>query len=126
MKSLFSLIMTCSLLGSALVFGETASWTPVSSQPLDGYRLYRAQGTCLLHGYFTAVQQYGLVSSGPVPDPLDGGTYCHFLVAFNVAGESAPSNYVEYTYTAPLPQCPDTAHCLTLKGKARRKCLACQ
>lgn len=124
MKSLYlSFVM---LLPCALAFAETASWEPVTSQPLDGYRLYRAQGTCMLHGYFTPVQQYGPVSSGSVPDPLDGQTYCHFLVAFNSAGESTPSNYVEYTYTAPPPQCPEVSYCMTLKRKARRQCLACQ
>ena len=125
MKAL-GLLALLSIVGVAVAFAETASWNPVSSQPLDGYRLYRAQGTCYLHGYFVMVQQYGPVSSGPVSDPGDGGTYCHFLVAFNQAGESAPSNYVEYAYTAPPPQCPDKAYCMTLKGKARRKCLACQ
>lgn len=125
MKTL-ALLVLLSAVGRPLAFCETASWTPVSSQPLDGYRLYRAEGTCLSHGYFAMVAQYGVVSSGTVADPLDEKTYCHFLVAFNQAGESAPSNYVEYTYTATPPQCPDRSYCMTLKGKARRQCLACK
>ena len=125
MKGIASLVLAC-VIGVPLAFGETASWNPGSSQPLDGYRLYRAQGSCYLHGSFEMVQQYGPVSSGPLPDTGDGATYCHFLVAFNRAGESVPSNYVEYTYAASPPQCPDRSYCLTLKGKARRQCLACR
>lgn len=126
MKMAISLVALLSSLAGQLSFGETVSWSPVSSQPLDGYRLYRAEGTCMLRGYFVMVKQYGVVTNGEVPAPVNGGTYCHFLVAFNEAGESAPSNYVEYTYTATPPQCPDRSYCMTLKGKARRQCLACK
>ena len=105
----------------------TAAWDTSSDSSIQGYRLYRADGTCVLHGYFSIVNTYGYVTSGTVTDPSTGGTYCHFLTAFNSAGESAPSNMVEYNYSiAPPPQCPPISYCKTLRGQARKQCFACQ
>ncbi len=108
-------------------FATTAGWDASSDSSIQGYRLYRADGTCLLHGYFSIVNTYGQVTSGTVTDPSTGGTYCHFLTAFNSAGESAPSNMVEYNYViTPPPQCPPISYCKTLRGRERKQCLACQ
>jgi hypothetical protein len=108
-------------------FGETVAWIPADTMA-SGFYLYRAEGTCAVHGYFTRVDTYaGSAVQGVVTDPSVGGTYCHFMTAFNSAGESSASNYVEFNYVvAPPPQCPDVNYCKTLKGQARRQCLACR
>jgi len=115
----------CGVTIAGLCMAATATWDGTSDPTVAGYRLYRAEGTCALHGYFTLVQTYGVTTSGPVPNPATGGTYCHFLTAFNGAGESGISNYAEFVYPS-LPQCPDTSYCRTLKGQARKQCLACK
>lgn len=88
------------------VFAATASWTAVSDPELHGYKLYRAPGTCAAPGAFATVQTYGLVTSGPVPNPATNGTYCHRLTAFNAAGESPFSNTVEFKYVTNPPLAP--------------------
>lgn len=55
----------------------------------------------------------------PEPPASTGGS-------MDVKVPDAPTMFVEYAYTAPPPQCPDRSYCMTLKGKARRQCLACQ
>lgn len=124
--ALFSAIIAAMSSGSG--YAATASWTAVDDPSLQGYRLYRAEGTCALHGYFEVVNNYGLVTSGPVTDPAMGGTYCHYLTAYNEGGESPISNVVEFAYfiSRPPPQCPDVSYCKTLKGQARKQCLACR
>lgn len=116
------------LLFPSISAAATASWDAVADSELQGYKLYRAPGSCDNHGYFEFVNLYGVTTSGPVTDPSDSGTYCHYLTAFNAGGESTISNLVEFVYTVvpTPPQCPDVTYCQTLKGKARRKCLACQ
>lgn len=115
------------LLLSTSSFAATANWDSSSDASIQGYRLYRAEGTCALHGYFFLTNSYGVVTSGAITDPTTGGTYCHFLTAFNTAGESVPSVLIEFSYTiAEPPQCPSVSYCRTLKGQARKNCLACK
>ena len=87
-------------------FGATASWDAVADPELQGYNLYRAQGTCATPGAFAKVQIYGVVTSGTVPNPPANGTYCHRLTAFNAAGESPFSNTVEMKYVVVPPVAP--------------------
>lgn len=94
------------------VNAATASWTAVSDSELQGYKLYRAPGTCTSPGAFATVQTYGLVTSGAIPDPATNGTYCHRLTAFNPAGESLFSNTVEFKYVVNPPAAPQN---LTVK-----------
>lgn len=103
----------CVLLGviiavmwSGSVFAATASWDAVSDPELQGYKLYRATGTCANPGAFATVQTYGLVTSGAVPNPSHNGTYCHKLTAFNAAGESLFSNTAEFKYAVNPPPAP--------------------
>jgi hypothetical protein len=84
----------------------TASWTAVNDPELQGYKLYRAPGTCAAPGAFATIQTYGLVTSGPVPNPTTNGTYCHRLTAFNAAGESPFSNTAELKYVTNPPLAP--------------------
>ena len=88
------------------VYATTASWTAVSDPELQGYKLYRAPGTCAAPGAFATVQTYGLVTSGPVPNPTANGIYCHRLTAFNAAGESPFSNTAELKYVTNPPLAP--------------------
>lgn len=88
------------------VNAATASWTAVSDPELQGYKLYRAPGTCATPGAFAAVQTYGLVTSGAIPNPATNGTYCHRLTAFNPAGESPFSNMTEFKYVVVPPAAP--------------------
>ena len=112
-------------LWASVSLATTASWDAVVDPDLQSYQLYIASGSCAYHGEFFPLVSYGLVTSGDVPDPQVSGTYCYRLTAFNSGGESPPSNLAELTYTVPPPQCPSTEYCNTLKGKARRQCLAC-
>ena len=115
------------LLLSSPSFAATANWDSSSDASIQGYRLYRAEGTCAVHGYFFLTNSYGVVTSGAITDPTTGGSYCHYLTAFNAGGESGPSAFVEYVYTiAEPPQCPSVSYCRTLKGQARKNCLACK
>lgn len=84
----------------------TASWTAVSDPELQGYKLYRAPGACSNPGAFATIQTYGLVTSGPVPNPTANGIYCHRLTAFNAAGESPFSNTAELKYVTNPPLAP--------------------
>lgn len=103
----------------------TATWIATEDPDVLGYTLYIASGACVYPGEFAPVQTYGPVTTGTVPTPQVMGTYCYQLTAHNSAGESVPSNRSEVTYVAPS-QCPSTTYCNTLKGKARRQCLACR
>ena len=111
---------------TSLAHAATANWDAVVDPELQGYRLYIASGSCVYPGEFSPLVTYGLVTSGDVPAPQVNGTYCYRLTAFNSGGESGPSNTVEWTYVTPPPQCPSVAYCRTLKGQARKQCLACQ
>lgn len=96
----------------AMGWAATASWTTVVDPELQGYKLYRAPGTCTDPGAFAIVQTYGIVTSGVVPNPASNGTYCHRLTAFNPAGESPFSNTVEFKYVVNPPVAPQN---LTVK-----------
>ena len=87
-------------------FAATASWDAVNDPDLQGYRLYRAPGSCVTPGAFATVNTYGVVTEGPVTNPSTNGTYCHRLTAFNAAGESPFSNMVELRYTVNPPPAP--------------------
>lgn len=104
----------------------TANWDQADVTHIQGYRLYAAEGACSNPSYFVFVQAYGAVFSGPVPTPVEGGTFCYFLTAYNSIGESLPSNRAEFAFPVPPPQCPSVAYCKTLRGKARKECLACK
>lgn len=105
----------------------TVGWDTTTDSTIQGYRLYRAEGTCFIHGNFSLSNSYGLVTGGVVTNPATSGTYCHFVTAYNTAGESPASTMIEYTYTIQTqPQCPSVKYCRSLHGDARRKCLACK
>ena len=98
------------LLMPSVGLAATASWDAVVDPDLQGYNLYRAPGTCTtpggLPGDFVKIQSYGIVTTGPIPNPATNGTYCHRLTAFNPAGESAFSNSVEFKYVVVPPTAP--------------------
>jgi|CXWL01.1.fsa_nt_gi hypothetical protein len=96
----------------SLGWAATASWDEVSDPELQGYRLYRAPGTCATPGAFATINAYGVVTTGPVTNPATNGTYCHRLTAFNAAGESPFSNTVELNYVVNPPVAPQN---LTVK-----------
>ncbi len=87
-------------------FAATASWTAGSDPELQGYKLYRAPGTCANPGAFATVNTYGVVTTGAITNPASNGTYCHRLTAFNAAGESPFSNSVEFKYVVNPPLAP--------------------
>jgi len=94
------------LLMPSVGLAATAAWDAVVDPDLQGYNLYRAPGTCATPGAFAKIQSYGLVTTGPIPNPTTNGTYCHRLTAFNPAGESAFSNSVEFKYVVVPPTAP--------------------
>lgn len=99
-------VIIVGLVGASPGWAATASWDAVADPELQGYRLYRAPGTCANPGAFSTVNTYGIVTSGPVTNPSTNGTYCHKLTAFNAAGESPFSNTVELKYTVNPPPAP--------------------
>lgn len=99
-------LVLLALLIPSVSFAATASWDAVSDPELQGYKLYRAPGTCANPGAFATVQTYGVVTSGAIPNPTTNGTYCHRLTAFNAAGESPFSNRVELKYVVNPPPAP--------------------
>lgn len=118
------LLLVLNPLGS---IAATVHWDASSDTSIQGYRLYRAEGTCALHGYFFLTNYYGVVTSGAITDPTTGGAHCHYMTAVNAGGESVPSAFVEYVYIiAEPPQCPSVSYCRTLKGQARKNCLSCK
>lgn len=100
------ILMFCMALCPSISFAATASWDAVADPDLQGYNLYRASGSCVTPGAFAKVQSYGLVTSGPAPNPATNGTYCHKLTAFNAAGESVFSNTSEFKYVLFPPAAP--------------------
>lgn len=94
------------ILWAAVSLAATASWDAVVDPELQGYRLYRAPGTCTAPGAFATVGTYGVVTTGAVTNPATNGTYCHRLTAFNAAGESPFSNTVELKYVVNPPAAP--------------------
>lgn len=106
------ILVLLALLLPSVSFAATASWDAVSDPELQGYRLYRAPGSCTNPGAFATVQTYGVVTSGAVPNPSTNGTYCHRLTAFNAAGESPFSNTAEFKYVVVPPVAPQN---LTVK-----------
>lgn len=98
------------MIAPTIALATTATWD--ASPDADGYRLYRAPGTCAVPGAFATVSTYGPVVTGAVPNPATNGTYCHKLTAFNVAGESPFSNTVEFKYVVNPPVAPQN---LTVK-----------
>lgn len=103
---LWLMVVLIGCVGVDLGFAVTASWDAVVDPDLQGYKLYRAPGTCATPGAFAAVQTYGLVASGVIPNPATNGTYCHRLTAFNPAGESPFSNTTEFKYVVNPPLAP--------------------
>lgn len=101
MKTALVAIMLCA---ATSAWAATASWT--GSAEADGYRLYRAAGTCAAPGPFTLIETYGAVTQGPVQNPTSNGVYCYRLTAYNFAGESAVSNAVELRSIVNPPLAP--------------------
>lgn len=97
---LFLLLLVCVGVYSP-GFAATATWDAVPDA--EGYKLYRAPGTCANPGAFATVNTYGLVTTGAITNPPANGTYCHKLTAFNSVGESPFSNTVEFKYTVTGP-----------------------
>lgn len=106
MIKILSLAVLILVLSVGSAFAYTASWQAVVDPDLQGYRLYRAPGSCAAPGAFAVVDTYGVVTAGPVANPLTNGTYCHKLAAFNPAGESPFSNTVELKYVVNPPIAP--------------------
>lgn len=119
------LMIMLSLSAAVSARAATASWTEVAEPDIQGYRLYVAAGTCAYPGPFVLLQTYGMVSSGEVPTPDLAGTYCYKLTAFTQDAESDFSNAAEYTFMPPPNTCPSVSYCNTLKGRAKKQCLAC-
>lgn len=94
-------VIIAGLAAASLSYAATATWEAVPEA--DGYKLYRALGTCANPGAFATVNTYGLVTTGAITNPSANGTYCHKLTAFNSAGESPFSNTVEFKYTVVGP-----------------------
>jgi hypothetical protein len=122
-------IAACAVIFAGILSGSavaaTASWNAVTSDGVAGYALYQAPGACDVAVTYDKVIVYGLVTSGPIPTPADG-TYCYAVTAFDVLGqESEYSNRVEFTFVTP-PVCLAESYCRTLKGLARKQCLACR
>lgn len=82
----------------------TATWT--ESADADGYRLYRAPGSCVTPGTFAIIETYGVVTTGIVPNPATNGTYCYKLTAYNFTGESPFSNTVQLRSVTNPPLAP--------------------
>jgi len=71
----------------------TLTWNPVTTTPLDGYKIYI--GT--VPGQYTQAITAGNVTSFTVESLSVGITYYFVVTAYNSAGESAPSNEVYAT-----------------------------
>lgn len=100
------ILVLLALLLPSVSWATTASWEAVVDPDLQGYKLYRAPGTCDNPGAFAMVNTYGVVTTGTVANPATNGTYCHKMTAFNPAGESIFSNTVEYKYIVNPPPAP--------------------
>lgn len=97
-------VIIAALVGASPSFAATATWT--ESADADGYRLYRAIGTCAAPGAFAIIETYGAVTTGPVPRPIVNGTYCYKMTAYNFEGESPFSNAVQLRSVVNPPPAP--------------------
>lgn len=107
---------------------DQGSWNSSSTNPkgvqqngADGV-LYRCSATNTWSTYYTPAAYPNTYRD----DAGGGGGGSSSGGSMDVKVPDAPTMFVEYAYTAPPPQCPDRSYCMTLKGKARRQCLACQ
>ena len=100
----WSSVIIAVLAGASPSLALTATW--VEAADADGYRLYRASGTCATPGTFAIIETYGVVNTGVVPNPSTNGTYCYKLTAYNFAGESPSSNAVQLRSVTNPPLAP--------------------
>ena len=97
-------VIIAGLVAASISFAATATWT--ESADADGYRLYRAAGTCTTPGSFSIIETYGVVNTGVVQNPATNGTYCYKITAYNFAGESPFSNTVQLRSVTNPPLAP--------------------
>lgn len=97
-------VIIAGLAAASQSWAITATWT--ESADADGYRLYRAPGSCATPGTFTIIETYGVVTTGPVPRPAENGTYCYKMTAYNFEGESPFSNTVQLRSITNPPRAP--------------------
>lgn len=71
----------------------TLAWDASTDSSVTGYKLYYGPGS----GNYTNAVTLGNVTSGTIPNLVEGATYYFGVTAFNTVGESGYANEVAYT-----------------------------